>query len=418
MKLIYFLLLTTLLLNCTPPADKKNQKAEDNFRKEVLKLNQAGLVKNVPQAGMDSLIEFYKKDSLNGLKDLLAASGDLLKIHVALNGRSLDEVYRRICDTIGMKYPELKCDEVNTSILPDLRSGNDTGWVLVKVRFGQTWYERKLYYFKNWEIDDFIYRIYNRKLADDGKNTRLHLVEYACTDCQKTQDDFMGNTDVSRYGFLMLKKAQEDSLLTIPSLEMEQEGEFDIYTTAEMNEQLKKFEASGLNAIPGEQWYAMAKSDMMQSSIYKQKDVYDFFDTLFSNTSFDTSNPYNPYEDILFSLSKISRGKFIPSNIIDDEISPGKRNVQFTFQYDVYKFEAEQRGAYMFPGIIDNVNKALEDHKAGGAFYTILTDDNLCRLIYLEDDKIEKAKASGFFILIEKGPSKELKDRWSTSMVL
>ena len=418
MKFFYLFFISVFIFSCGDPSSDQKVVNADLFREDVLKMNRAGLLKSIPAAKLDSLIEVYNKDSVNGLKELLVASGDLLKIHVKPNGRKLEDVYQKICDTIGMKYPELKCDEVQTTILPNKPGGNDTGWVVVKVRFGQTWYERKLYYFRNWEIDDFIYRIYNRKLADDGKPQRLHLVEYTCLTCGKSQDDFMGNTDVTRYGYLMLNKAQEDSLLIIPALEMEMEHEFTVYTTAQMNEQLKKFEATGFVDVIGTKWYDGVKTDVMQSSIYTQRDFYDFFDTLFSTTVFDTSNPYNPYEEILMSLAKVSRGKFNPGAIKDDEGSKGKRDVQFTFQDDVYKFEAQQRGGYLFPGIIDNVNKALADHKVGGAFYTISTMDNMCMLVYIDDDKAEKAKSSGFFMEFEKGPSQELEGRWSSSVAL
>ncbi len=412
MKLLYISLLTLLIFGCGDPAVKEDKQV-DYFRGDVAKLGRAGLLKNVPATKLDSLIQVYKKDSVNGLKELLVASGDLLKIHVSLNSRTLQDVYQKICDTIGMKYPELKCDEVQTIILPSAVGGRDTDWVVVKIRFGQTWYERKLYYMEHWQIDDFIYRIYNRKLADDGKTQRLHLVEYSCVDCAETQDDFMGNTDVTRYGYLLLTKAQEDSLLTIASLGMEPEPEFDIYTTAQMNDQLTKFEGSGLADV-GKKWYEDVKTDVMQSSIYAQNDFYDFFDTLFSFTYFDTANSYNPYEEILNSLSKVSRRNFIPGAVSDEEGNGNVRNVQFSFKGDIYKFEAEQRGGYLFPGIIDNVNKALSDQKAGGAFYTIATMESACRFIYIEDNKIEKVKASGFFMSLEKGPSLELKDRWNT----
>jgi hypothetical protein len=416
MRFLYLLLFTVFIFGCGDPSD--SSPATNAFREDVLKMSRAGLLKNVPQAKVDSLVKIYSKDSVNGLKELLVASGDLLKINVVRNGRKLEDVYQKICDTIGMKYPELKCDEVQTSILPDEAGGNDTGWVVVKVRFGQSWYERKLYYFRDWEIDDFIYRIYNRKLADDGKPQRLHLVGYQCVNCPKTENDFMGNTDVTRYGYIMLNKTQEDTLLTIPSLEMEAENEFAIYTTTQMNAELKKFEATGLIDEIGTKWYERTKNDMMQSSVYKQEDVYDFFDTLFSYTDFDTSNPYNPYEEILNSLAAVSRGKFVPSFVSDEEGNGHTRTVQFTYDGDIYKFDAEQHGAYLFPGIIDNVNKALADHKAGGAFYTVLTSETTCRLIYLDDDKAEKAKASGFFISLEKGPSREIKDRWNGALAL
>ncbi len=414
MKLFYLCLLTLFVFGCVDTVVKEDAKV-DYFREDVAKMGRAGLLKNVPATKLDSLVKIYKKDSLNGLKELLVASGDLLKVHVVLNGRTLQDVYQKICDTIGMRYPELKCDEVQTTILPSKAGGNDTDWVVVKVRFGQTWYERKLYYMERWQIDDFIYRIFNRKLADDGKTKRLHLVEYICVDCAETQDDFMGNTDVTRYGYLLLTKAQEDSLITIPSLGMEPEMEFNIYTTTQMNEQLKKFEASGLGDVIGKKWYDRVRTDVMQSCVYTQNDFYDFFDTLFSFTSFDTSNSYNPYEEILNSLSKISRGNFIPGPVTDEEGNGNVRNVQFSFKGDVYKFEAEQRGGYLFPGIIDNVNKALSDQKVGGAFYTIATMDEVCMLVYIEDNKFEKVKASGFFTVLEKGPSQELKSRWNNA---
>jgi hypothetical protein len=416
MKFIFLFSITFFIISCGTPA--VNETKTDQFRENALRLSRAGLLKNYQGEKLDSMLAVYQKDSVNGLKELLVASGDLLKIHVTLNGRKLDEVYQKICDTIGMRYPELKADEVQTVIIPSVQGGNDTDWVVVKVRFGETWYERKLYYFDNWQVDDFVYRIYNRKLADDGKQQRLHLVEYTCVNCRKkSADDFMGNTDVTRYGYLMLTKAQEDSLNMIPALEMESENEFNIYTTAQMNEELKKFEASGLVEEIGTKWYEGAKADVMQSSIYQQTDFYDFFDTLFSYTVFDTSNSYNPYEEMLASLAKVSRGNFEPTNIVDEEINANTRKVRFTFEKDIYEFEAKENDRFLFPGIIDNVNKALADHQKGGAFYTISTNDAVCMLIYLDDDKVEKVKASGFFMLLEKGPSQEMKDKWGHSVV-
>lgn len=417
MKLHYLILcLPILLLSCGNPSEKENSVKADLFREDVLKIRNSGLLKNVSDTKLDSLIKIFQTDSVNGLKNLLVASGDLLKIHVKLNGRTLQDVYQKICDTIGMKFPELKCDEVQSFTLPNQENGKDTGWVMVRLRFGQNWYERKMYYFRDWEIDDFIYRIYNRMLADAGKQERLHLVEYTCLECAKTQDDFMGTTDVTKYGFLLLNKTQEDSLLLIHNLEMEQENEFLVFTSKQMDEQLSKFESTGLIEEIGTAWYDRVKTDIHQSSIYSMEDFYDFFDTLFSKTNFDTLNDYNPYQEVLGSLAKISRGKFNPTEILDEISTTSTHNVQFNFQGDVYKFEAEARGKYLFPGIIDNVNKALEDHKTGGAFYTILTRDNVCMLVYLDDKKAEKAKASGFFSEFTKGPSQELKDRWSATV--
>jgi hypothetical protein len=412
MKNFYFAAAFLLLLfSCGNPPAKKTEPAVSDFTKAVQQLQRAGLLKNIPQPKLDSISKKYEQAE-NGLQDMLAANGDLLKINVTRNGRTFDEMYKCIADTFGMKYPELKCDELTTEIIPEKPGKHDTDWVIVKMRFGNKWYERRLYYMRKWETDDFIYRIYNRKLADEGKPERLHLVEYHCAACAKAQDDFMGTTDVTRYGYLMLTKIQEDSLLNIPLLDMEQENEFAIYTTPQMEDELKKFEASGLPSAIAAPWYENTKRTIMREAVYSKMDVYDFFDTLITRINIDTTNPFNPYEEILGSLAKISRGKFDPQQISDETENPSTQKVSFMYHGNGYSFDAQRHGAYLFPGILDDVNKALEDQHAGGAFYTIYSDASQCLVIYLEDSRVEKVKASGFFGELQKGPSKEMKDRW------
>jgi hypothetical protein len=418
MRFFYLIIfLPLLILSCGNPVENKTDSTAiaDPFREAVMKMRHSGLITTIPDAKLDSVIAVFKKDSVNGLKELLVSSGDLLKIHVALNGRKLEDVYQKICDTIGMRYPELKTDEVQCSFLPDKVGGKDTEWVLIRLRFGKSWYERKLYYFKNWEVDDFVYRTYNRMLADSGKQERLHLVEFTCLDCAKKQDDFMGTTDVSQYGYLLLNKMQEDSLLQIDALQMEPENEFAVYTTSQMDAELKKFESTGLVDAVGQKWYDKVKTDIHQSSIYSQEDIYDFFDTLFCKAEFDTLNDFNPYQEVLDHMAKISRGKFNPTDISDEAATKTSHTVKFGFEGDVYQFDAEQKGGLYYPGIINNVNKALEDHKVGGAFYTVLTRGNVCMLIYLDDKDADKAKASGFFAEFTKGPSLEINQKYGIS---
>ncbi len=413
-QLIFFL--PFFILSCGTPTNNEKINSVthiDPFREVVLKMRSVGLIKNISDTKLDSLISIYKTDSVNGLKELLVASGDLLKIHVRLNGRKLEQVYQNICDTIGAKYPQLKCDEVQTSIIPSAAGLKDTDCVLIRFRFGNTWYERQLYYSKNWEVDDFVYRLFNRMLADSGNKLRLHLVKFTCTDCAKKQDRYMGSTDVSKYGYIMLNKMQEDSLLTIDGLQMEPEHEFSLFTSQEVDAQLKKFEATGLVQSIGEKWYSKVKMDIHQSSIYNMQNMYEYMDTLFAQAQFDTMNDYNPYQEILQNLSRVSRGKFIPDQILDDITTSSSHKVRFTFKGDGYEFDAEQKSGLYFTGIIDDVNKALDDQKVKGAFYTVNTRDQMCTLIYIDDDKIEKVKASGFFPEINKGLPKEMKDRYA-----
>src|SRR4051812_38554081 len=117
MKYFFFLLLAAFVFSCHTPVSEKTEtqnNSVDLFRQDVLKMRRAGLLQHLSEKKLDSLIEVYRKDSLNGLKEILSAGGDLLDLHVRLNGRSVEQVYKAICDTFGRRFPELKCDEVQS----------------------------------------------------------------------------------------------------------------------------------------------------------------------------------------------------------------------------------------------------------------------------------------------------------------
>ncbi len=390
----------------------------DPFRENVLAMRRTGLLKNVPDKELDSLINVYRKDSLNGLEELLSASGDLLEIRAELNGRTVDQVYRQVCDTIGMRWPDLKCDEVQTAFLPNFPGGNDSGWTLLRVRFGETWYERRLYYFRDWPIDELLYYLFNTRMADLGMNERLALIQFACSDCPKTESDFMGNTDTRRFGYLRVNKTQQDTLLAIRPLRIDPEDNFSIFTTAQIKTTVEQFEATGLVGSKDEGWYKLVRQEILRSSIHGKEHFYDMLDTLFCTVSFDTINPYDPYGEMLQKLSKASRGNFTPGAISDEEVNPVTRTVRFSLGSKVYERDAEQHGGLLSPEIIDDVNKALEEQKAGGAFYTVLSRDKVCILVYIEDKNVEKAKSSGLFTEFTKGAPERLKELYRTSPVM
>src|ERR1041385_7422887 len=85
----------------------------DPFRENVLRMRNAGLLKGIPDKELDSLISACEKDSLNGLKNILVKSGELLQLDLNVSKeRDALKVYSEICKTIGNKYPDLKNDSV------------------------------------------------------------------------------------------------------------------------------------------------------------------------------------------------------------------------------------------------------------------------------------------------------------------
>jgi len=416
MKTIYLLLLSSAFLFTSCGDDKPKGNADsvvavnhDYFKEGVQKLRRNGFLKSYSDKTLDSLTEVYRKDSLNGMKRLLAASGELMYIDISLNDRAPHEIYQSISDTISNRYADLKSTDMKHQYLPEMPGDKDTGWVVIDQKLGDTWYSRKLYYFNDWPVDNFIYRMYNTKLADIAAPTRFYLVEFFIEKDTAQRDDFMGNLDINHMGLIRLSQSQADTLLSIPELAIDPQDEFTVFSTKTVNEELAKFEATGLIGPQDMKWFESVKTDISRNSIYSQEDILDFVDTFFCTLMFDTLNDYNPYEELITSMSMVSRGHFEPSGMSDEQVGQtNMRTFRFTFNGQVYEREMAQQNSIMCPFVIDMVNDALTEQKAGGAFYSVLTRDDVIVAVYIEDAKIDQVKQSGFFKTIEKGPSTEL----------
>jgi hypothetical protein len=132
-------------------------------------------------------------------------------------------------------------------------------------------------------------------------------------------------------------------------------------------------------------------------------------DVFFARLMFDTLNIYNPYEEILMSMSDASRGAFEPSGTSDEAIGQSNMHtVRFTLKGKVYERELAAQNGIVSPYIFDMVNEALAEQKTGGAFYSVLTREDVVLAVYLKDSEVDKVVQSGFFTSIEKGAPSEL----------
>lgn len=411
-RFLFALLFSFCLYSCGNNAgDPKEQPLqEDLFRADVMKFRNAGLLKSLSGHEVDSLIGVFR-DSLNGLQEILSVAGDLLMINISTDNKSIESVYRNVLDTIAYKYPDLKCEDPRFTYLPDIPGEKDTGWVSLRVKYGNSFYERRLYYFKAEPVDVFVYRLFNLMLTDSGSSERLFMSTFRCRNCNKDYD-FMGNVDRSRFGLLRLSRAQADSLLTVNGLDIEPENEFDMFPSKQVWNEVKNFEKSGLIGKADSSWYPEAKEMLLATSIYSREDLYDMLDTFICTVNFETYNEYNPYSEIIQYLASASRGKFNPGGLDDLEMNPTMRTVRFVLNGKTYESRAESRGDMISPHVIDDVNNALSDQKIPGAFYTVMTRDKVCQLVFIDNTLAEQVKASGFFPDFEKGVSQEIKARY------
>ncbi len=419
-KYAYLLLLPiTFLISCGPDdpvvnGDSTKTVERDFFREGIDKLKRNGFLKEYSGTRLDSLIAVHRVDSSNGMKNLLAASGDLLHVDIRLNGRAPHEVYKTIADSIGTKYPDLKPSEVKHEYVLEKRiiAGEpmiDTGWVILDQKLGEQWYSRQLYYWPDWPVDNFVYCAYNTYLADQNKDTRLYLAQYFTTSRDTgLGDDYLGDMDVDHLGVIRLTKQQADTLMTIPELALEPQPEFDVYKSAKVDEELQKLWSTGI--FSNEKWFDTIATDVRRNSIYRQQDIIDFYDDYFATLMFDTLNPFNPYQEMLTSLETKSQGFFDPSGTGDEVI--GQTNVhavRFTLKGKVYERDFQSKNGIESPYFIDFVNEALAEQNAGGAFYSVSLFNQTAMAIFIEDKKLEAVTKSGFFTAIEKGAPSELK---------
>ncbi|MBI3511949.1 MAG: hypothetical protein HY064_14920 [Bacteroidetes bacterium] len=409
--LIFIAAVSFLVFSCTSGNDNNANttvNGPDEFRENVLKLRRAGLLDQLSDRQLDSLITIFRNDSLNGMKEILVRSGKMLKINSSLNGKAPHEIYATIFDTLAKHFPQLKADEMHCTYVPTSAEKKDTNWVLLHARFGIHSYDKNMYYLRRWPIDELMYKLFNTYLADIHSDERLYLSQFFCKDCNK-KDDYMGKLDVSNFGLMLLKKNQADSILAITDLAIEPMNEFAIYTTQQTSDALASFERSGLAGKEMEDWYQQKKEDVIRGTLYSQEDLFDFLDTLFCTVSFDTINDYNPYEDILRHMVKISKGNFAPTGISDQHANPSTHTVRFTLGGKVYETDADQHLGMIWPGIIDEVNSALGEQKVKGKFYSVFVREKVTIVVFIPDENIDQAKKSGFFDELEEGTPKTIK---------
>jgi hypothetical protein len=406
---------TSFFISCDSNRTGKTGESNDvdAFRENVLAIRSSGLLKNVSEKQLDSLIRVHRQDSLNGLKNLLIATGDMLLLDLDLHGKAPHETYYRLCAEVAKKYPDLAADSVKCWYVPDEDSKKDTGWMMMRQRVGNESYQMRLYYFADWQIDDMFCKLFNTRLATEKKDTRLYLATFFCTDCIAPFDEGKIKTDIKRSGVVRLTKEQAAQLQSIEALTLDDSDEFSVFSAQEKEQALKKFEATGVITAADSGWYAQKREELRQNNIYGTEDFMAYFDTLFAQAEFDTINDYNPYYDILLRLSKASRGNFMPSGISDEGVTPAIRTVRFVLNGTVYEHDYEQRAGLLDPAILNDVNAALAEQKVNGAFYTVNTRGKVCLAVYIENANEEKAKAAGFFPEFTKGTSKEIRERFS-----
>ncbi len=409
-SVFFFALLLLTVFACGDPRSRKT-KEEKKLDARTEKLHQyqrLGLCGKYSIPQVDSLFETCKDDPRNQTRKLLVKTGAILEIDLSLEKRSCFDTYRNAFKVIGEKWPDLKCDSIELSYVYDTDNKKDTDAVLVNVQIGNTSISRRLYWFRDWEMDETFCKLFNTILTERNSPERLHLVTFECDQCTKAAISVSSDVDITRMGIMRFNKQIADSILLDPELHLDPMNEFELLTRAQTEKYLSQLLNSGLIEKTDSAQFDDIRTSARLTSVYGYEGFFEFNDSLFVRLSFDTINDFNPYENILHDLEKGSRGRFMTDGFSDERVGTEAANVRFTLKGKVYERTFEKRNGFVSPEIINWVNEALADQKADGAFYTIFTREKIAMVTFIKNDKAEQAKACGFFPLVVKGAPDQL----------
>lgn len=393
-----------------PAKEKTRSPREAELHAAAQQLRTGGILVVKNDAALDSLEKVsLAADSLNALQELLVRAGALLEIK--LGGDTLmnaAQLYTPEFEKLARRWPDLKAENVSGEFLPSEPGEKDTAYALARFTAAGRTYERRHDWYKDDVTDLLFYRTFNKLLADRVDSTRLFMVPYLCRDCKKSIDQREIQVDLRRFGLLRLTRVQANVALAVDDLMMEDLNEFEVYTTAQTEEALNRFAATGLLAATDSAWWRDARAAVRQTTIYAQENIFDEFARFFAIADFRSLNDYYPYGDVLLNLASVSGNLLDPTKLADEQVSPSTHVIRYQIGNQLYEKAYQQYDSIWSPELITDINTALSEQKKGAAFYTVLHKEGTLQLVLVPDAVAEKAKQSGFFTLFERGPAAAL----------
>lgn len=109
--------------------------------------------------------------------------------------------------------------------------------------------------------------------------------------------------------------------------------------------------------------------------------------------------PVEDYAELINGLRNISRGMFVPENILitDADIYQPHFTISFNLGGTEHSIPMEYTGDYINWDFLKSINKILQQREKSVGFYILPTDDQTAPIIFLDDKQIQQARKWNIF---------------------
>ncbi|MDJ1483832.1 hypothetical protein QNI16_25250 [Cytophagaceae bacterium YF14B1] len=220
------------------------------------------------------------------------------------------------------------------------------------------------------------YKIFNKILSDIQSPFRLHLVK-----------NYIGNVaDYNKFGIIMLTKEQADLVHDNgASFDLSYESFKNSLTSEKIDSAIAEYQKIGLLSHLTDKQIAQAKENVAQQENQILNQVLHCFPNLIYTFDTELNNLKNPNEEILIELARISRGAFIPSDIVDTFDKPinTKARISFSINGKLYTTEINANDDWIDPAFFKLINQAVTENISSGEFYELYGDGQDIGFIFL-----------------------------------
>lgn len=231
------------------------------------------------------------------------------------------------------------------------------------------------------------YQVFNKMLADAGAPARVHRVDF-------DMEDYPGRAaDHARFGLILLTEAQVAALRCSlflcgdharPFFDLSYES-FASVGPARITRALARYKKLGLLDHLTKEQIAEAKARSRAQALKSLNGLLELLPGVVAVLIGKDALEGQPYAAFVRALAAISRGDFMPTEIVDDFVDNGPSPFAFQFTHAGLRFTTELtvHDGWMDPHVMDLVDRAATATNLPGRFYQLEGDGESTPIIYL-----------------------------------
>lgn len=385
--------------------DFENSFQAKTFQEYPQKLEGLGLL--LPES-KTKLLKAIQANQIRFKTDLLPFLENQVTFFLTKISQDKEVGYETIFKAVFQLFPQYRYQGLKLN--PNTKDDNDTTSLqtdLLQLMIGDEFINLDMGFYQKNESNGInfmnIEKI-NRFLAIQNDKYRLFYLDFQLTESHGTDNSseyYSKYKDSIRIGFMKLNQNQYNALRKNNNKANFQYRHFnpfwyELYTDSYSNafkllnsSQVTQYisqinEVGLLNHLSKE--YLKSKTDSIYDNEFTSfQDVLLYLDEeSIINIDWEMRDGNKPYQFILLEFSKLTKGYFQPTDIIDEfNFDNEDALIGFTFKGKKYQTKVKSMGDWYNEGFLDLIQKAMNESGADRKFYTLFTEDQISTHIFL-----------------------------------